>query len=87
MDAFKFWLIKNSSGELLLHAKRSDFPKGCDYRKFKAFWNSKYLEEYIPDKVILEFERKLDEYEALKAGEEIEYSGHIKKNKQCKKAG
>ena len=67
---FRSFLRKTAHGETLRHAKRRVFPRGDDYRALKLYLNGKYRGKYLPDSLILEFERLWDEYEADTAGGE-----------------
>lgn len=65
---FRHFLRKNASGEVLRHAKRRAFPACDDYRYLKLYLISRYKGRYLPDALIVEFERWLDKFEAIKAG-------------------
>lgn len=64
---FRHFLRKKASDDVLQHAKRKIFPVSDDFRALKLYLNRKYRGHYLPDDLIAEFERYLDEYEAFKS--------------------
>ncbi len=60
---FKEWLIINSTGDVLTHAKRSKFPGTKSYKKIRAYLNKKYKGSYLDDEIIEKFNNLLDQYE------------------------